>query len=372
MYSGDIRLGDTIDVKFTTRSFSTGAPTTLAGSPVISAYIGNDTTQITAGITLSVDFDSVTGLHNVRVVATSGNGFTTATNVTLVITTGTVGGVSVVGEVIGSFSIECRSALMPTTPATLDVTATGAAGVDWGNVENKTTTNALTATTIAVTQKVDVDTIKTNAVVNGGTVTFPTNATLASTTNITAAAGIAVSSIGNNVITAGAIADGAIDTATFASGTTIPRCTLVDTITTYTGNTVQTGDSFARIGVAGVGLSNVVLPTGGLANVTAWTVAITGTVSGNATAAQGANLDVAVSSRMATYTQPTGFLAANFTTGIILSSAYDAAKTASQAGDAMTLTGAYGAAGHLGCNVLYVNSVQVNGAGTSADPWEPS
>jgi hypothetical protein len=34
--------------------------------------------------------------------------------------------------------------------------------------------------------KVDVDTIKTNPVVNGGTITFPTTATLASTTNISA------------------------------------------------------------------------------------------------------------------------------------------------------------------------------------------
>jgi hypothetical protein len=39
---------------------------------------------------------------------------------------------------------------------------------------------------LASGQKVDVDTIKTNPVVNGGTVTFPTNSTLASTTNITA------------------------------------------------------------------------------------------------------------------------------------------------------------------------------------------
>jgi hypothetical protein len=38
-------------------------------------------------------------------------------------------------------------------------------------------------------QKVDVDTIKTNPVVNAGTVTFPTNATLASTTNITSITG---------------------------------------------------------------------------------------------------------------------------------------------------------------------------------------
>src|SRR3990167_4870173 len=67
----------------------------------------------------------------------------------------------------------------------LDVTATGAAGVDWANVENPTTALALTGTTIATTQKVDVETIKTNPVVNGGTVTFTTNSTVASTTNIT-------------------------------------------------------------------------------------------------------------------------------------------------------------------------------------------
>jgi hypothetical protein len=126
-YRGDLRLGDTIDIKFATVS-TTGAPTTLAGSPVISAYPANSTTQITAGITLTVDFDAVTGLHNVRVVASSGNGYATATNYDLVITAGTVGGTSVVGYVIGSFSIENRSALMPTTAArTLVVDAAGLA-----------------------------------------------------------------------------------------------------------------------------------------------------------------------------------------------------------------------------------------------------
>ena len=124
MYHGDIRLGDTLDLKFTTRRFTTGAPFTLAGSPVISAYVGNSTTEITAGITLTVDFDSRTGLNNVRVVATSGNGYATASNVDLVITTGTVDSVSVVGEVVASFSIEARSALMAATAGrALDVTS---------------------------------------------------------------------------------------------------------------------------------------------------------------------------------------------------------------------------------------------------------
>src|SRR5687767_13510350 len=130
MYFGDYRVGETFDAKFTTID-SDGAPITLAGSPVISAYPGNSTTQLTAGITLTVDFDGVTGLHNVRVAATGGNGYATATNYALVITTGTVDGVSVVGYVVGHFSLENRSALMPTTAArTLDVTAGGEAGVD--------------------------------------------------------------------------------------------------------------------------------------------------------------------------------------------------------------------------------------------------
>lgn len=64
--------------------------------------------------------------------------------------------------------------------------SSGYVAPNWGDVGNPTTTVSLTGTTIASTQKVDVDTIKTNPVVNGGTVTFPSNATLASTTNITA------------------------------------------------------------------------------------------------------------------------------------------------------------------------------------------
>ncbi len=79
---------------------------------------------------------------------------------------------------------------LPLTPTvsgrSLDVSAGGEAGVDWANVGSPTTTVNLSGTTISTTQKVDVDTIKTNPVVNGGTITFPTNATLASTTNITA------------------------------------------------------------------------------------------------------------------------------------------------------------------------------------------
>jgi hypothetical protein len=103
--------------------------------------------------------------------------------------------------------------LTPTTAGrTLDVSAGGEAGVDWANVGSPTTSLALTGTTIATTQKVDVETIKTNPVVNGGTITFPTTATLASTTNITAgtittATNVTtVNGLAANVITAAATA----------------------------------------------------------------------------------------------------------------------------------------------------------------------
>lgn len=100
----DISLGDTIDIKFNT-SKADGTPATLAGDPAVAAYVGNSTTEITAGITLTVDQDSRTGMHNVRVVANSGNGFTTATDVALVLTSGTVDGVSVAGVKVGEFTI---------------------------------------------------------------------------------------------------------------------------------------------------------------------------------------------------------------------------------------------------------------------------
>ena len=102
----DISIGETVDFKFTTRQFSDGVPTTAASLAVV-AYPGNSITEITAGITTTFTsgFDGVAGLVNVRVVATTGNGYATGTDYALVVSAGTVGGVSIVGEVVGEFSI---------------------------------------------------------------------------------------------------------------------------------------------------------------------------------------------------------------------------------------------------------------------------
>lgn len=105
-YIGDFHKGATVRQIFTTVNTS-GVPTTLAGTPVISAYEDGGTTEITAGITLTVDLDARTGMHLIA-VDTSDAAYEAGKDYHLVITTGTVSGSSVVGYVAGHFSVEAR------------------------------------------------------------------------------------------------------------------------------------------------------------------------------------------------------------------------------------------------------------------------
>jgi hypothetical protein len=110
--------------------------------------------------------------------------------------------------------------LVPTTAGrTLDISTTGEAGVDWANVGSPTTTLNLSGTsTKAVEPTVAGRTLDVSA---GGE------------------AGVDWANVGSPTTSVG------------LSGTT------VGTLTTYTGNTVQTGDAYARIGAAGVSLSAI-------------------------------------------------------------------------------------------------------------------
>jgi len=119
----------TLNTKFTTVNGS-GVPTQLAGTPAISVYKANGTTQTTAGITLSVDFDSVTGLNNVLIDLSADAFYATGNDYQIVITTGTVDGNSVVGYVVGEFSIENRFMRGTDSAATSSALATAQADLD--------------------------------------------------------------------------------------------------------------------------------------------------------------------------------------------------------------------------------------------------
>lgn len=100
----DYTLEDVLDFKFTTRQFSTGAPFAFA-SGAIEIYEDNSVAQITAAETLTLEFDGVTGLHNLRVDASTANGFENGKSYHCVVSAGTVDSVSVVGEVVQQFTI---------------------------------------------------------------------------------------------------------------------------------------------------------------------------------------------------------------------------------------------------------------------------
>ncbi len=181
----DITLGETHDFKFNTSEPDTGAPITLAGSPAVAAYVDNSTTEITAGITLTVDFDGRTGMHNVRVVASGGNGFATGTTIALCLTAGTVDGVSVVGVKIAEFTIgraqtanttQFGGTALTQSGGRPEVNVTHAAGTAWGS-------GAITAASIAASAlslaKVATDLREALGLVTNGTLSGTHSSTTA-------------------------------------------------------------------------------------------------------------------------------------------------------------------------------------------------
>ncbi len=116
-----LALGDyeedyaTLNFHFSTLRDDTGAPIVLAGSPQVSVYKGSATatekTSAESYITLDIDFDSVVGLNHVLIDLSGDAFFATAEDYAVILTTGTVNGVSKTGMVLAYFSIENRSPL---------------------------------------------------------------------------------------------------------------------------------------------------------------------------------------------------------------------------------------------------------------------
>lgn len=130
-YTGDYTPGKTIRLVFNTNQ-ADGTPITLAGSPVVSVYKDSSTTESVAGVTLAVDFDARTGLHQVTIdTSADGTFYSAGSDFRAVITAGTVNAISVVGVVVGGFSLANRSSLRPATAdRPLVVSAAGLASID--------------------------------------------------------------------------------------------------------------------------------------------------------------------------------------------------------------------------------------------------
>lgn len=226
---GDFDASTVIYGKFTTYRPSTGAAYTLAGTPALSVYKDNSTTQSTTGVTLTADFDSLTGLNHFAIdTSADGTFYAVGSFFDIVITTGTVDGVSVVGSVVASFTLRKDSSLKPTTAGrTLDVSVGGEAGVDWANVGSPTTTLNLSGTTVKTATDVETDTADIQSRLPAALVSGRIDASVGAM----ASGVLTATAIAADAITAAKIADGAIDAATFAAGAINATAIASDAIT---------------------------------------------------------------------------------------------------------------------------------------------
>ena len=154
-YFGDFSEDETLYIPFNT--FDSNDPsasvtiTNLADADIKVHKDGSATQIVTDGATVVIDFDSITGNHIITIDTSAHSDYSTGSDYQVRIEGTTVDGATI-NAWVGSFSIENRhsaGALRPTTAGrTIDVTATGAAGIDWGNVENPTTAVDLSSTDI--------------------------------------------------------------------------------------------------------------------------------------------------------------------------------------------------------------------------------
>jgi len=144
-YKGDVVAGQVIDFAFDT-SDPTGAPITLGGSVAARVYKRGSASESSAGVSVSVDYDGLTGLHLVTVDTSADGTFYAAGNdFVTVLTVGTVGGINVAPKYLGSFSIANRSALSAAGVRT----AIGLASANLDTQLDALPTNAELATALA-------------------------------------------------------------------------------------------------------------------------------------------------------------------------------------------------------------------------------
>jgi len=434
IYLGDFPAGETIYIPFHTFN-SSGASVTITGLAVtdIEIYKDGSTTQRAsdAGYTLldtdGIDFDGLTGIHGFSINTgdnTDAGFFVSGSDYWVVVSAITVDS-QTVSFVPAIFSIENRSALRPTTAGrTLDVASTGEAGLDFSNVnipvgavkalgfidngtlQSATASGAVLRSAASFANDLIIGSI---IVIVGGTgvgqarvihdsvltgdaisispdwVTTPDNTSeyiiVASPPAPTNAAVLPVVSIGaiNGDTQSMADLKDFVDSGYDPATNKVQGVVLTDTVTTYTGNTPQTGDSYARIGAAGAGLTAVPWNASWDAEVqsecadalaaydpptNAEMEARTIVAANYATASALDAVDNFLDTEVAAILADTNELQTDLANGGRLDLLIDAIKAKT---DSLTFT----VAGVVDSNIQNVNDVAIQGVGTLGNEWRP-
>lgn len=162
-YVGDFRVGKTVRKMWNSNAVA-GESITRATNGTISVYKNGGTTQSTAGVTDTEDFDGLTGVHLVAIdTSADGTFYAAGSDFEVVLSAATIDG-KVINATLFAFSIEARSALMPTTDGRkLDVSAGGEADANLTHVNGAAQTATLdtikaeTATIVTDTNELQTD-----------------------------------------------------------------------------------------------------------------------------------------------------------------------------------------------------------------------
>lgn len=134
----------------------------FAGSVTVYVTVDNGT-QALGSVGSGVCTHKGNGLHNYAPSQAETNG--NSIQFTFI-------GTGAIPQTIQFETLPSTGVLAPTTLGrTLDVSTGGEAGIDWANVGSPTSTVNLSGTTIATTQQVDVNTIKTRTITAGSNIT---------------------------------------------------------------------------------------------------------------------------------------------------------------------------------------------------------
>lgn len=134
---GDFPAGATIKFDFNTVDPETRVPFTLAGTPTVGVWKDGVKMTLDAAPTLHVDKENadagasaLTGLNWVVLDTTADADYTAGSDYVVKLTAGTVNGYSVVGQSIGSFTLENRETVLRDDSITVGKFATGVLSTD--------------------------------------------------------------------------------------------------------------------------------------------------------------------------------------------------------------------------------------------------
>ena len=326
------------------------APTQAETNATDVGFLMTATGDIPVNYDFHTDIVDGNGLPSVNLVDIAGSAVSTTTaqlgvnvvSINAVATTSVAAVGAYIGNATAALAVDASGRIdVGKILGTASAGAAGYVGVDWSKLTNATATVGLTNTTVAVVTTTTTATNLTNAPTAGNfTATMKSSITTAATAatptaaavtgavgsvtgavgSVTGAVGSVTGNVGGNVT--GSV--GSISGVTFPTnfgalgisvGGKVSEVVLVDTLTTYTGNTVQTGDAYARLGA----------PAG--ASVSADIAAVK------------SNTGTTLTDIVAVKAQTDQFV---FTVANVVDS-----------------------------NIAYTNAVKVNGAGTALSPWGP-